>query len=256
MPTERYGLQKVEIGAIAGDGGVSTVFAELGATVSDTCDFTVEKKTQQVFNIEQSEAPFKIISKGGKAMIKFQTYDIDPATMVKFFGGTVTQDDDMNDVYNAPASMPEIELSVRLTMIQGGVLTVVRANVNASLLLAASKTKLPSLDIEATILLPKKANTLPWSFNGKTVDGITAVAITGQPADATLSVGDNLYLSVTATGTGLSYQWKKDGVSINGATYPVYGKTNVQVGDAADYTCVVSNAKGAVTSDPATVAVS
>ena len=55
--------------------------------------------------------------------------------------------------------------------------------------------------------------------------------------------------SVAATGTGLSYQWQKDGVAIAGATNPTY--TTPPAGPAdhgAAYSVVVSNAGGSVTS--------
>src|SRR5207302_8990780 len=43
----------------------------------------------------------------------------------------------------------------------------------------------------------------------------TPATITAQPtATQTLCTGSALNLSVTATGTGLSYQWQKDGVDI------------------------------------------
>jgi hypothetical protein len=256
MPQKRYGLQKVEIGVIAGDGDISTAFAEIGATVSDTCLVTIDAGTETAFNVEQSDDPYYIITKAGKKSVKFSTYDTDPATLVKFFGGTVTQDDDLNDVWNAPLAAVAIELSVRLTMAKGGVWSIVRAKVNANLAGENSKTKLPQVNFEATILAPEKANIAPMTFNGKTVDGVTALTITSQPAGDTLAAGDNLFLSITVTGTNPTYQWKKGGVSIAGATFPVYGKLNVVTGDAGTYTCVVTNGKGSVTSTGAVVTVS
>ncbi len=46
----------------------------------------------------------------------------------------------------------------------------------------------------------------------------TAPAITGQPASLILCTGANATFTVTATGTGLTYQWRKNGVNIAGAT--------------------------------------
>lgn len=54
--------------------------------------------------------------------------------------------------------------------------------------------------------------------------------------------------TVVATGSGLSYQWQKDGVNIPGATGTSYTISNVTTADAGTYTVVVSNSSGSVTS--------
>lgn len=79
----------------------------------------------------------------------------------------------------------------------------------------------------------------------------TAVSITSQPASITRCVGTAAVYSVTATGTGLAYQWKKNGVNIGGATTSTFTINPVAVGDAAEYTVVVSTACGSVTSSVA-----
>src|SRR5215204_2922631 len=48
-------------------------------------------------------------------------------------------------------------------------------------------------------------------------------AITGQPVTSqSVCEGSTANFSVTATGTGLSYQWKKNGIDIGGATANTY----------------------------------
>ena len=46
--------------------------------------------------------------------------------------------------------------------------------------------------------------------------------------------------SVTATGTGLTYQWRKDGVNIGGATSSLYTIASTSPTDAGSYDVVVS----------------
>ena len=46
----------------------------------------------------------------------------------------------------------------------------------------------------------------------------TAPAITAQPVSLTQCEGTNATFTVTATGTGLTYQWRKNAVNIAGAT--------------------------------------
>lgn len=80
--------------------------------------------------------------------------------------------------------------------------------------------------------------------------------ITAQPTNQTVTVGANVTLSVTASGNPTpSYQWRKDGVNIAGATFTSYSLNNVQPADAGSYMVVVSNGAGAVSSDPAVLTV-
>lgn len=75
------------------------------------------------------------------------------------------------------------------------------------------------------------------------------VTITAQPVDQTVVEGAAASFSVTVTGTGLlSYQWRKGGVSVNGATNATLRVNNARTVDAGGYQVVVSNGAGPVTS--------
>ncbi len=81
-------------------------------------------------------------------------------------------------------------------------------------------------------------------------------AITDQPASATVNVSSNATFTVTATGTEpLSYQWMKDGGNLNEATNAFLTLLNVQGNQAGNYTVVITNAWGSVTSSVATLTV-
>lgn len=89
-----------------------------------------------------------------------------------------------------------------------------------------------------------------------TVLAATLPTITYQPASVTVQPGQSINLSVSATGRPYpTYQWKKDGVAISGATSSSYYKYNVASSDAGEYTVVVSNSAGSVTSAAATVSI-
>ncbi|HEY3404802.1 MAG TPA: PKD-like domain-containing protein [Ohtaekwangia sp.] len=69
----------------------------------------------------------------------------------------------------------------------------------------------------------------------------TLPSITAQPAPAqSICEGSGVSFSVTATGTGLTYQWRKNGVDIGGATASTYSILNVTTADAADYDVVIN----------------
>ena len=85
-----------------------------------------------------------------------------------------------------------------------------------------------------------------------------APAITTQPAPTqTVTEGQPATFSVTATGTApLTYQWKKDGTVISGATSSTYITPATSSADnAAVFTVVVTNGTGSATSSNATLTV-
>ena len=89
-----------------------------------------------------------------------------------------------------------------------------------------------------------------------TLTVITSPFITAQPLSVAEFVGSNLTLVVTADGAPpLQYQWRFGNTPIPNATNRTLLLTNVQVGDSGDYSVVIANQYGSVTSSNATVTV-
>ncbi len=84
-----------------------------------------------------------------------------------------------------------------------------------------------------------------------------APSITTQPSSVTITAGQTATFSVTATGTApLSYQWKKNGTSITGATAASYTTAAETTADnGAQFAVLVSNSAGSITSNAATLTV-
>lgn len=79
-------------------------------------------------------------------------------------------------------------------------------------------------------------------------------AITVQPAPATASIGGSASFSVTATGSApLSYQWYLGSNAISGATSSTYSIPAASGANLGNYTVVVTNQGGSVTSNVATL---
>src|SRR5207253_2345910 len=77
-----------------------------------------------------------------------------------------------------------------------------------------------------------------------------------QPARQTVTAGQTATFSVTATGTApLNYQWQKNGTAIAGATASSYTTPTTASDNGAQFTVMVSNAVGSVTSSAATLTV-
>ena len=104
------------------------------------------------------------------------------------------------------------------------------------------------------------------TVNGANVSGVNftanaapvAPSITAEPASQTVMAGQTASFSVAASGTApLSYQWKKNGVAISGATFTSYTTpTTTSSDNGAQFTVTVSNTAGSVTSSAATLTVS
>jgi gliding motility-associated-like protein len=91
--------------------------------------------------------------------------------------------------------------------------------------------------------------------NTATLTVNTSPVITAQPANTTACVGISASFTVTATGTGLAYQWRKGGVNIPGATGSTYNIGSVAVTDAGSYDVVITGTCATVTSNAATLTV-
>lgn len=84
-----------------------------------------------------------------------------------------------------------------------------------------------------------------------------APSVLTQPAALNVVAGSEAVFAVVARGTeALSYQWRRNGTPITGATAPVFKLGAVSAGDASGYSVQISNAAGSVTSDAATLTVS
>jgi hypothetical protein len=88
-------------------------------------------------------------------------------------------------------------------------------------------------------------------------DSSQAPSISVQPASQTVADGRTATFSVTASGSPpLTYQWRRNGTAISGATSASYTTPATTTSDNdAQFTVTVTGSVGNVTSDPATLTV-
>ncbi len=85
------------------------------------------------------------------------------------------------------------------------------------------------------------------------------LVITQNPLSITGAEGDGAFMGVGVAGgltQSYSYQWRKDGVNIGGATNNVLAFSPLATGDEGSYDCVVSDSTESVVSTPASVTLS
>lgn len=84
--------------------------------------------------------------------------------------------------------------------------------------------------------------------------GTPLPTITRQPSDLAAAAGANVTLTVVANTTAnVTYQWRRNGTALTGATAATLTLANIQSADAGTYTVVVTNPFGSTTSAPATL---
>ena len=85
---------------------------------------------------------------------------------------------------------------------------------------------------------------------------VIAPSITTHPANLALDQGQTANFSVTATGTQpLTYQWRRNGAILAGATGPTFSVSSVQPASAGNYTVTVTNTAGSIVSNPGVLVV-
>jgi hypothetical protein len=110
--------------------------------------------------------------------------------------------------------------------------------------------------VPAFFLLLGACNGDPYMPSSSTTTN-TAPAITTQPSSVTVTAGLSATFSVIASGSApLTYQWFRDGTTINGATQASYVLSASTAADSgATFSVTVSNSLGSVNSNSATLTV-
>lgn len=111
-------------------------------------------------------------------------------------------------------------------------------------------------NVTASMSVASDATNSPLSIS-LSGTGVTGLSIITQPANQIVAAGQTATFSVTATGNGtLNYQWKRNGTAIGGATSSTYTTPATSSSDsAAQFTVVVTDSSGSVTSNAATLTV-
>jgi endonuclease/exonuclease/phosphatase family metal-dependent hydrolase len=131
---------------------------------------------------------------------------------------------------------------------------------NGAALSGATNTFLSLTNVQATnagtycVVVANSSSSVTSSNAILTVN--TAPLITSQPADVTVTAGQNASFSVSATGAlPLAFQWRLNGADIAGATNNSYTRSNAQSADAGNYSVFLTNYLGTLLSSNAILTV-
>ena len=148
------GLTKIEVGAIAVDGGMSTTLATLGYTHADSCKMVTEDPTVTEHYAEEVDDPVASVSKKGKTIVTWSIMDPDADALADVLGGTATL-----GVWESPDTQPIIEKSVKITPNVGFSIEIPRASITGKINAEFSKKGIFLVDMKATVMMPTKAAT-------------------------------------------------------------------------------------------------
>jgi len=84
---------------------------------------------------------------------------------------------------------------------------------------------------------------------------VEAPVLTSQPISQNLDIGQRLELSVSALGSGLDYQWQRNGARVDKATNSQFVIEAVSLADAGSYSCTVTSECGLTISQTASIVV-
>jgi hypothetical protein len=136
----------------------------------------------------------------------------------------------------------------------GGVLTD-GGSVSGSTTFSLTLTGVSSADAGSYVCEVSSTCSTTLTSNPATLTVNSSTAITSQPTSVTGCAGTAALFSVSATGSGLGYQWKKGGLAISSATNTTYSIAATTAADAGSYICDVSSACGVISSSAAILTV-
>ena len=154
--TFTLGLSKIEIGAIAEDGGMGASLAVMGYTREDSCSLTQEDPEVTDYFAEEVDDPVIRIAKAGQITFSWSIMDPSVTVLEDLMGGTATA---ASDKWDAPSSAVTIEKSVKITPKQGFMFEIPRLSIVAKWNAPLSKTDIVTIDCVGTVLIPTKADT-------------------------------------------------------------------------------------------------
>ena len=230
---KKNGVALADGGSITGAATASLSIAS--ASVTDDATYTVE--------VSGTCTP-KVISTGATLSVGASTTIISqPVSKIACTGGSTVF------VCNATGG------TITYKWKKGSVDLIDGGNITGSSTSTLTINNLTASDADTYVCVVSSLCSSSINSNAVTLTVNTSTVISAQPTDKTTCAGTSASFSVTASGSGLTYQWNVDGTDIIGATNSTYSIASVSTSDAGFYVSNISSACGVVSSSSALLAV-
>ena len=157
------GLSSIEAGAVPSDGSMQTDanLTNYGYTNQNSATLTMETPDKTEFHAEEVDDPVLISQKAGAVTVEWDIMNPSPETLAAFMGGTAGKTVNTltdNDKWEAPSTVPEILMALKITPRQGFIVSIPRANIVGTLSGNFTTGELVLLHVTATALVPVGTN--------------------------------------------------------------------------------------------------
>lgn len=149
------GLKKIELADVA-ETGLPLVWDELEDTpISSGVLSETEPSTENIF-VEQKKGVYRtIVTEEGITTLVIETYDVSPANIAKLKGGVVTvATSSKGSTWKGSLETIEINKAVRVTTLDGYILTIPNGKLIAVINWALTKSELAKITITITAQEP------------------------------------------------------------------------------------------------------
>lgn len=153
------GLSSIKGGAVPADGSMQTDenLSDYGYTNQNSATLTMETPEKTEFFAEEVDDPVLVSQKAGAVTVEWDIMNPSPETLAAFMGGTAgktSQSATDNDKWEAPSTVPNIEMALKITPKQGFIVSIPRANVVGTLSGNFTTGEMVLLHVVATALTP------------------------------------------------------------------------------------------------------
>lgn len=158
------GLSKIEVGAVAVDGGPGSVLAALGFTDRDSAVTLIEEDptVDRLYAHEVDDPLDTEITAGSKTLV-FTLVDPDPAALASVFGGAA-DGSGTGATYDFPDTKEILERTVKITPRKGMVITIPRGALYGKINADFARAAKFAVDIVVEVLKPTKEGVAPIIF--------------------------------------------------------------------------------------------
>ena len=155
MSIVTLGLSKIEVGDIAEDGSMGTTLKSLGFTYQDTCKMSTDDAEETDHYAEEQDDPVVTTVRGGRTRFVFSVMDADLQVLADLLGGEITGTGP-TEKWEAPAKLPIIEKSVKITPEQGLQFEIPRMRLVSKFNAEFSKKGIMLIEVAGTVYTPTK----------------------------------------------------------------------------------------------------